>query len=287
MSLRPDIPDQFVTLPNGLKVRYMEKGSGFPLLCVHGLGVTMGADQWISNFDAFAKVAHVYSIDVPGWGWSDLPDKGYSFDMWSDTLAQFCRAVGIQQTDVVGHSLGGWISIYFAHQHPEIVRRLILGVNAGLNPPVGTLTGGAYKLPDRQRVRGIHENLWRGNVEVTEEMVDELMKRLERPGRAKAYDAIRSYVGLPETREKFSPRRLLPELKMPVLYAWGDDADPLLLEFGLEEFRLTPHARLAVIYRGGEMPQGYRPREFEAAVIPFITDKVIEPLPKVGRTGDR
>ena len=277
MSLRPDLEDKYVTTANGYRLRYIEKGSGHPLLCVHGLGITMAADQWINNIDALSRVAHVYSVDLPGWGYSDLPAEGYSFDMWSETLKGFCNALGLSEVDVVGQSLGGWISCHFAYAHPELVRRLVLCVNAGLNPaPRGVM--GEFKMPDREAVRNTHSNLWRGDVQVTDELVEELYRRLQRPGREAAFRAIREFIGNPAVREEFSPRKLLPQMNMPILMLWGDNALPILLQYGLEQYQLAPNARLAVVFNGGENPQGHAPREFEAAAVAFLAAAEIESI---------
>ena len=277
LSLRADLTDNYVKLPNGFNIRYLEKGSGQPVLLVHGLGITMAADQWINNYDALAEHMHVYSLDLHGWGWSDLPSDGYTFEAWAETLAQFVTTLGIGPVDVIGQSLGGWNSMFFAHQHPELVRRLVLVVNAGLNPPPGGVTG-AFKLPDRDAVRTSHNRLWLGDVEVTDLMLDELMMRLERPGRDAAFIKIRDYVGNLDIRESLSPRHLLPGINLPILHVWGDDADPLLLQYGLGQYNLSPNPRLSVIYDGGENPQGHSPRRFEDAAIRFLTSDEIKPI---------
>ena len=280
LSLRSDLADNYVKLPNGFNIRYLEKGSGQPVLLVHGLGVTMAADQWINNYDALAEHMHVFSLDLQGWGWSDLPSDGYSFESWAETLAQFVTALEIGPVDVIGQSLGGWNGMFFAHQHPELVRRLVLVVNAGLNPPPGGLTG-TFELPDRERIRTAHERLWVGDVEVTEAMLDELEKRVNRPGRDKAFMAIRAHAGDLANREKFSPRNLLPSMEMPILHVWGDNANPLLLQYGLEQYNQSRNPRLSIIYDGGENPQGHAPRLFEDAATRFLTSPVIEPIKRL------
>lgn len=277
MSLRVDLEDKYVTTANGHRLRYLEKGSGNPLILVHGLGITMSADQWINNIDALSKVAHVYAVDLPGWGYSPLPAEGYSFEMWAETLSGFCSALGLSNVDVLGQSLGGWISCYFAYAHPELVRRVILCVNAGLNPAVRGLTGD-FTMPDRDGVRTNSKNLWRGDVDVTDELVEEIYRRLQFDGRESAFRAIREYVGNQKTRDDYSPRNLLPSMKMPVLMLWGDSATPISLKYGLEQYHLAPLGRLAVIFNGGENPQGHAPREFEAAAVPFLAAETIEPL---------
>src|SRR2546423_1662195 len=107
MALDPKIEDKYVTA-NGLKIRYIEKGEGRPLLCFHGLSAALSGDQWLPLMDALSGTARVIGIDMPGWGLSDLPADGYSFPMFTATANAFCDALGLDELDVLGQSMGGW-----------------------------------------------------------------------------------------------------------------------------------------------------------------------------------
>lgn len=279
MSLRSDLQDQFVTV-NGLNIRYIEKGSGIPLLCFHGLNVGLSADQFLVNIDAFSKFAHVYAFDMPPWGLSDYSPDGYSFQFWIDTAKGFCDALNLQQVDVVGQSVGGWFAALFASAYPDRVRRIIMVGSAGLNlaPPRMAANAGEVKLPDRDQLKASLYNEWREFHPITDEMVDEQVQRMARSGRAEEYGKAQQIIFDPQVRADYSLRERLPDMQHPLLAAWGDNPNAIRLQYGIEAAALAPNGRLLVTFGGDHSAMGYTAKEFEAAATSFLTSEEIKPV---------
>ena len=270
MALRPDLEDKFVTA-NGYRVRYIEKGSGRPLVCIHGVALPISADQWTVSIDALAEHSHVYALDLPGWGLSDLPADGYSFPMWVETVRDFCDQLGLDEVDIAGQSHGGWVAALFAYNHPRRVRRLVLVGAAGLNPLLASMSGGELKLPERDDLRTHLWREWTGYVEITDEHIEELYRRSRLPGRKEAYQAIQRHITDLDVRDRYSLRRFLPAMQLPILVCWGDDNSGIRVRYGIEAFWLAPNARLSITYGGDHSAMGFAPREFERAVRDFLT----------------
>src|SRR5262245_51190962 len=153
MTLLYDLGSKYITVGGG-KVRYLEAGSGPPLVLVHGLAVQNSGDQWLTNMDVLTKVRHVYALDLPGWGLSDpLPEP--SFEGWVAAIKGVFDAAGIEQGDVLGQSLGGWISALFVHQYPERVRRFAWLAQAGMNPKPPTSTA-TLRMPTREGMEKLY-----------------------------------------------------------------------------------------------------------------------------------
>jgi pimeloyl-ACP methyl ester carboxylesterase len=113
------------------RIHYLESGQGRPLVLVHGLGGS--CENWLSMIPQFtAKGFHVYALDLLGYGRSDKPDVDYSISMQSDLLLQFLDSQGLQQPDIAGWSMGGWIAGRFAVDHPQRIHRVMLLDSAGL-----------------------------------------------------------------------------------------------------------------------------------------------------------
>lgn len=278
MALRPDLTDQYVKA-NGYDIRYIEKGSGHPIVCLHGLSGQLSGDQWTVNIDALSTVARVICPDLPGWGLSSLPPDGYSFDMFVETIDAFRAALGLEQIDITGQSFGGWLAALYAYYHPERVRRVILVGNAGLNAsPPGVAQ--VFNVPDRQQIRASLVREWGDNVAITEAMLDEQERRMRMPGRKAANEAMLHAVHDPDTRAKYSLRDKLPDMKHPILVVWGDNAPGIGLQYGIEAFQLAPNGRLAVTYGGNHSPMGLTPREFESQAIQFLTEGEVAVSPK-------
>lgn len=261
MTLYHDISEKYLTA-GGMKLRYLEcAGKGRPIVAVHGLAVQNSGDQWLSSMEALAKVGPVYALDVPGWGLSDMPESGYTFPLWVSAIEGLVDGLGLDEIDLLGQSLGGWIAALYAHQHPEKVRRLALLSNAGLNP-TAPRTAAAFSLPTREQIRGMGY--------ATESMADAIYDQMVRPGREEAYVQILDYINDPAVREEWGLRNFLAGMKMPILFGQSDTNRAIRPEYALEGYKLAPHGRL-IVTMGGSAPGGYNTPELVGAAIRFFT----------------
>ena len=113
------------------RIHYMVAGRGQPLVLVHGLAGS--AENWLALVPEFTRNGYqVYALDLLGYGRSQQPDVDYSIALETDILRQFLDSQKLTQPDIVGWSMGGWISLKYAAEHPERVHRLILMDSAGL-----------------------------------------------------------------------------------------------------------------------------------------------------------
>ncbi len=103
-----------------------------PILLVHGLGGR--SEDWTRFLPALAAQGyHVVAPDLLGYGTSAQPPAAtYSIAEEEVVLQKFLAASNIPQADVIGWSMGGWISMKLALDHPQTVRRLVLIDSAGI-----------------------------------------------------------------------------------------------------------------------------------------------------------
>jgi pimeloyl-ACP methyl ester carboxylesterase len=122
---------------DGYKLHYLVGGSGRPLLLVHGLG-SRGED-WANLIpQLIAGGNRVYAIDLLGYGMSEQPrDRNYSIAEQAIMVKDFLDSQHLRQVDLAGWSMGGWIAMRVALDHPERVRRLVLLDSAGLRFKLG------------------------------------------------------------------------------------------------------------------------------------------------------
>ena len=110
--------------------RRLPDGGGTPLVLVHGLGAR--GEDWAAMIPALAAQGfHVYVPDLLGYGRSPKPDVDYSISLEEQTVAQFMQAMHVARADVGGWSMGGWIAMKLALDHPEMVDRLVIYDSAG------------------------------------------------------------------------------------------------------------------------------------------------------------
>lgn len=113
------------------RIHYFVGGEGPPVLLVHGLGSR--ADDWALTMKELRSHYRVYAIDLLGHGHSDWPQIDYSIQQQTDMVHEFLVSQKISRTDIVGISMGGWVALQLASEHPELVRRLALIDSAGLH----------------------------------------------------------------------------------------------------------------------------------------------------------
>jgi pimeloyl-ACP methyl ester carboxylesterase len=265
MTLLYDLGSKFITV-DGRKVRYIDAGSGPPLVLVHALGVQNSADQWLTNFDELTRVRHVYALDLPGWGYSDpLPEP--AFEGWVAAIKGVYDATGIGQADLLGQSLGGWIAGLFAYQYPELVRRYAWLAQAGMNPNA-PMTSATFRLPTRENLEKLYATPALGGA-----IYDQMITN---PDREAIFKKMLDYINADEIREGYGMRKRLPEMKMPILFGNGDSNRAIPIEHALEGFRLAPNGRL-VVAMGGSAPGGYNSAELVGDCIRFFLAEEIPP----------
>ena len=116
-------------------------------------GHSAGAAHWEAVLDRIGKHADVHVLDLPGWGRSPAPaemaaappPQRYT-ELMGEMLDGWLSCNGLRRVVLVGHSLGGYNAIHFAHRYPRRVSQVILVAPAGLTPllPEGSLGWGAY-----------------------------------------------------------------------------------------------------------------------------------------------
>jgi pimeloyl-ACP methyl ester carboxylesterase len=122
---------QYVTV-RGYKVHFLVGGNGRPLLLIHGLGSR--AEDWANLIPQLIDSGHrVYAMDLLGYGQSAQPrDAEYSISQQADMVEGFLDSQHLDQVDMAGWSMGGWIAMKVALHQPERIRRLVLLDSAGL-----------------------------------------------------------------------------------------------------------------------------------------------------------
>jgi pimeloyl-ACP methyl ester carboxylesterase len=103
---------------------YIEKGSGEPLILLHGNGENCG--YFKKQLDVFAERYHVYALDTRGHGQTPRGAAPFTIRQFAGDLLGFMDAQGIGRAHILGFSDGGNIAMVFAMEHPERVARLIL-----------------------------------------------------------------------------------------------------------------------------------------------------------------
>ncbi|MER7762639.1 alpha/beta fold hydrolase [Streptomyces sp. NPDC097619] len=116
----------YVELPgSGPSLYYEEYGTGAPLVLLHG-GLGSG-ETWAPLLPALTAHRRVVLVDLQGHGrTADVPGRPLRPELLAEDVAGLLRHLDLGPADLLGYSLGAWVALRTALQHPELVRRLVL-----------------------------------------------------------------------------------------------------------------------------------------------------------------
>lgn len=109
---------------NALNINYVEGGSGQAMLFLHNGGGFW--QSWEYQISHFSENYHVFGIDWPGFGESDLPDGLISLNLLTKTLADFITLLKLENVILIGNCIGGSAALLYNIKHPEMVDKLII-----------------------------------------------------------------------------------------------------------------------------------------------------------------
>ncbi|MCJ2118376.1 alpha/beta hydrolase [Methylobacterium sp. J-001] len=116
---------QFMTV-DGVRLHYIERGHGEPLVLIHGNG-TLIQDFLVSGIvDDLAKRYRVIIFDRPGYGYSDRPRGLWTPRAHATLFAKALERLDVSRAVVLGHSWGALVAVALALQAPQLVRSLVL-----------------------------------------------------------------------------------------------------------------------------------------------------------------
>jgi pimeloyl-ACP methyl ester carboxylesterase len=217
------------------RVHTMTGGKGPPLLLIHGLA-TRGEDYALI-MPALAKHHLLYVPDLLGFGATDRPNIAYSVSDEAEMIRGYLDAMHVERCDVMAASMGGWIALKFAADHPERVRRLVLVDSAGFPFPT-TMTESTWTPSNAAEMRALIA-LQTDRVTWIPGFV---MRDLLRQNRDHAWILRRAFRSMMTGRDLMQGR--VQRVTMPVLLVWGMRDRIVPLAIGEKMQRELPNAKL-------------------------------------------
>lgn len=239
-----------------------DSGQGPPLLFLHGAGGFEPSQPFVAPL---AKKHRLIAPSHPGFGRSSLPDWLDSVDDIAHLHLELLDKLKLQQVNLIGCSVGGWIAAEMATKSPERVRRLVM---VG---PVGVKLGPADKLdipdifamPQADAQKLIYHDPGRAAADVAK-MSDEQMAVMFRNRETLALLVWEPWMHNPKLK------RRLHRIAAPALFIRGA-SDGLVSESYMKAYAgLLPNARTLTIPAAGHVPQLEQPDAFASAVLGFL-----------------
>jgi len=243
-----------------LDVAYRRKGSGEPLVFLHGAGSTR---MWLPFYERLSQTCDVIAPEHPGFGDTEFPEWLDGFDDLVLHYRDFFDALQLDRVNLVGYSLGGWIAAHLAIFYPERVKSLTLITPAGLHVPEAP-TVDLFGIPPEQ----IPELLFNGNVL---QYVDFLPDPTSLDDIVQAFGEMGTVARLtwsPRYDPKFERR--LPSVRVPTLVVGAED-DWLIPNVHADRWaEIIPGARLERIAGTGHGLIMQEPDRTAELIVGFI-----------------
>lgn len=246
-----------------VRLFYRERGQGKPMILIHGF--PLDHSIWDAVAEDLSEKARVITPDLRGYGESPKPEGEYTMRMMADDLIALLDQLGIDKAIMVGHSMGGYITLALAKAYPQ--RLSGIGFVA---------TQAAADLPERRQARLIlvdeikrkgaqavvHANLkkYSRNAEVLK-YTQELMLK------AQPHVLMACLRGMAD-REDMTD--FLKEIAVPSVVIAGEQDDLIPLERAREMVERIQRGWLVTVPNAGHMPMMESPKQVTSALIELL-----------------
>jgi len=266
-SLSPFSPHTRIeTFADGLTVRIDERGSGRPLLVLHG----GGGPQSVSGFAAaVSEHAHVLSPIHPGFAGEPRPEWFNSIDDLALTYLELLERLDLHEVMVVGFSIGGWIASELAVRDTTRLGSIVLVDAVGIQVEGHQIADVFPLTPDELSALSYHNP--------AAFRIDPATLRPDQVAAMAAnFQALGVYGREPGMHDP-KLRRRLGRVTIPALVVWGESDGVVDPDYGRAYAQSLPNARFELIPEAGHLPQIEQPERLLTLVQEFADSIAAQP----------
>ena len=244
---------------------FCEKPEEETIVFVHGFGGDL--NSWSYNQVELSTHFNTISLDLPGHGGSALEVDSGNVSELSEILISLFEKKEINQAHLVGHSLGGAISLLMAYKKPEIFKTLTLicPVLTGCKTNTEFLEGFIYA-DSRKQMRNVVSELYANPKVVNRNFIDETLKSRRFDGAKQALNKIKDANFLPSGEGSFQLPPL-EEIKAPIQIIKG--SEDKIIKFS-EYDLLSTNIKIHELNGSGHMPQMEEHNQVNKIIEAFI-----------------
>jgi len=237
----------------GRSTEVLTAGTGAPVVFLHGAGIVEGFDCLLPIAERFRLIVPL----MPGYGRTALDPPVQSRDDAVAQIAAVLDGLELEETVLVGHSLGGWLAAATAARFPDRVSKLALAAPFGLHVEGQSLEH-LFTMGPEERLAALTNDasIWAGRLP---------------QGPDEAFEAARALEG--QSLSRFFPGEYDPDLtatltavSQPTLILWGDDDKMFPLVYARAWQAAMPHSELRTLPGVGHLLFHERPEAVDAVV---------------------
>lgn len=259
----------------GYMTNYHDHGEGFPVLLMHGSGPGVSAwANWKLVIPKLAKSRRVIAPDIVGFGYTDRPEGvNYNMEAWVKQAIDFLDALGIEQTDIVGNSCGGGLTLTLAIKYPERFRKVVLMGAMGLEFPItkGLDAVWGYE-PSVENMKNMLDLFVYNKAIATDDLAKLRYEASIEPGFQESYSSM-----FPAPRQQWIKSMACDEasvsaIKQPTLIVHGREDQVIPVENAIRLVKLIDNAQLHIIGQCGHWTQIEHTDKFAKLVDNFLSE---------------
>lgn len=254
---------------SGLTVQIDERGSGRPILVLHG----GGGPQSVSGIaEALSEHAHVLVPVHPGFAGEPRPEWFDSVDDLALAYLELLERLDLHDVMVIGFSMGGWIASELAVRDASRLSSIVLVDAVGIQVEGHDIANVFPLTPDELSALSYHNP--------AAFRIDPATLSPDRVAAMAAnFHTLRVYGREPDMYDP-KLRRRLGRVRIPALVVWGESDGVVDPDYGRAYAQSFPHASFKLIPEAGHVPQIEQPERLLKLVWEFAntTSQVADPL---------
>lgn len=243
---------------DGMTVHYRISGQGETIVLLHDAYSSL--HTWAAWTDSLSGKYRVISVDLPGFGITGPnPQGSYSAFMYTDFFDHFVQELQLRSFHLAGCGLGAQIAWFYANEHPEQLRKLILldapGFEEKSTPWIQyvartpVINRVFWKITPKSYIRLMLEDVYADDRKVTDSIVQRHFDFMLRPGNRKAF------TDRAQVSENRPPASMVENISVPTLILWGAEDTRISPEYAYEFHRKIRRALLKIYQNTGHWPQ--------------------------------
>ena len=257
---------------NGAQLYYELAGAGPSLMFIHA-GIA-DSGTWDDQVPEFARRYRTLRCDLRGFGKSEPVDREFSY---REDVLSLLDYLNIEQTILIGCSMGGTTCMDVAIEHPDRVSALVM---VGSGP-----SGLELDVPEPPQVAEINQAMAEGNWDRLNDLAVELWfdgdgrtpDQVDQQARARLHmmsrrviDHMRKQLGTQKPPMQPSAVEQLGSLDLPVLIVYGDKDTEFIQASASYMEQHIPGAKKVLMPNTAHLPNMERPTEFNRIVLEFL-----------------
>jgi len=228
-------PGKLVKL-NGINLHYQERGTGEPLLLLHGFGMC-GDGDWGDHATELAKTNRVILVDLRGHGWSTNPSGAFTMRQSAEDIRALLDHLGLRQVRAMGISAGGMTLLHLATKYPDRVRAM-------------AVIGATNYFPEQARA------MMRGSgADTLPKEVLTMFGKCASRGDGQVRELLGQFLGFKDSHEDMNlTAPYLATIKARTLIIHGDRDEFFPVAIPVEMYNAIPGSQLWIVPNGDHVP---------------------------------